>query len=102
MKLLSVVRKSFLRKRRPEELFKDKSDSTHSIIERDFLKFFKTYDFGFFKLTAFNWEGVKEFGVPSVLYVLKSALFPVKTIHLLPSVMVAQPFRCYLLLTVLI
>ena len=54
MKLLSVVRKSFLRKRRPEELFKDKSDSTHSIIERDFFKFFKTYDFGFFKLTAFN------------------------------------------------
>lgn len=96
MKLLSVVRKSFLRKRRPEELFKDKSDSTHSIIERDFLKFFKTYDFGFFKLTALNWEGVKEFGVP------KSALFPVETIHLLPSVMVAQPFRCYLLLTVLI
>lgn len=54
MKLLSVVRKSFLRKRRPEELFKDKSDSTHSIIERGFLKFFKTYDFGFFKLTALN------------------------------------------------
>lgn len=58
------------------------------IIEWDFLKFFKMYDFGFFKLIVFNWEGVKEFGVLFVLYVLKFVLFLVKIIYLLLFVMV--------------
>lgn len=36
MKLLSVVRKSFLRKRRPEELFKDKSDPLIQLLNEIF------------------------------------------------------------------